>query len=145
MTYQSLNRRLLDFWQVILLMLRADRAMVWADHVTIDLQASGAAHEVDVAYRKLARDLLPSMQRRREMRLEELLVRHAPPERLYRVQFVKLAASRLAGRLRPVDHRKERRLSVSLRTRLRTYTQRAALGKLSNSELETPAVLVPPE
>ena len=73
---------MLNFWPVILLMQSIDLAMVWAQEATIDLRTSLGTKELDAAYLKLARDLLPSIQRRRQVRLGDLLSRHAPPDQL---------------------------------------------------------------
>src|SRR5438477_10977126 len=104
--------------------------MTWATDVRIETD-----HFVDAASRmafvRVAKALLPSIQRLRRQGLANVLLDHCPQDALQRIVFIKDAAQRLIGNVVPLErpskgvNRHER-----FGTRVRNAAHRWALANL---------------
>ena len=100
-TYQTIVRLEREFRALIRILSRADSVMVWPRGVPIQFSGIDSSAR-RVLLLRVARALL---RRRRPVRialLGEILLEHAPTDPVERVLFLKLAASRLAGRIVPL-------------------------------------------
>jgi hypothetical protein len=126
-TYQTVNRFFGEYRALLSLLSNVDRAMALDSSTLVNLAPFPEPGQ-QRAFLKAMRDLLPRTQHRSRATLGEVLNRHAPPEGISRVAFLKRIARRLAGCLRPVADQHRERAQVRAP---RAVLQRLALRYVS--------------
>lgn len=128
-TYQGIVKLIEDFGSLLLLLAHVDCQVHWGPSVMLDLPMP--QHPAfEMAFLRVARDLLPSRQRRSPRILAEVV--NAAMDAIdsdERVAFLKAVADRLAGRVVPVRSQ-DRKLNT--RPSLRSMVQRWGLDHLGD-------------
>ena len=124
-----------DFDSLARLLALSDAVMVWQRGVPIDLTGFEPS-EFRIPFLRLAKALLPALQRKRQARIGELLCEYAPRDRLARVLFAKHAARHLSGKLVLLKHEPSRRYQAGLRLRFTSAVRRWALANIHEEVLQ---------
>jgi len=133
-TFQTLSKLAHDFDALIRLLVYSDAVMVWQRGVSINVNAFEPP-EFRTAFLKLAKSLLPDLQRKRRARLGDLLAGHLPADRLQRVLFLKQAATYFAGRLVSLDREPTTGRKVGARDHLVNAVRRWTLANVHEEVL----------
>ncbi|MGH2396475.1 MAG: hypothetical protein ACRDFW_05715 [bacterium] len=134
-TFQTISRLAHDFDSLARLLALGDAVVVWQRGVPIDV-TSFERSEFRLAFMRLAKALLPAVQRKRQARLGDLLREHVPADRLARALFLKEAARHLAGKLVPLKQEPTRRYNAGLRGRFATAVRRWVLANVHEEVLQ---------
>jgi hypothetical protein len=97
-TYQTVVRLFMDHRALLTLLAHIDCTMTWKPGVLIDLPFTRRP-DFQSRYLRVARALLPGRQAPPSTLLGQVLCEHLPPDGLHRVEFLKLLAPRLSGRI----------------------------------------------
>lgn len=126
-TFQTVTKLFHDFKALLLLLSYSDSVMVWRPYTMMDL--SHIEHrDFRTRYLSIVKSLLPKRQYGSGVALGTILRDHSPSDDIERVQFLKLLAQRLVGRITPLDSEAFSHAQFSLK--LRAYAQRWAVATM---------------
>ena len=139
-TFQSISKLEADFRQLVMLLARIDDVLVWRKEAAIDFGAVSRPQEQQ-GYLRVAKALLPTLQRRHSRSLGEILCEYLPANGLNRVLLLKRLAPLLNGNLVSLsDEVREPmwptpRHTLTPGRRLRGYLRRWALQNVPENRL----------
>ena len=126
-TPQTVSRLFSDFHTMLVLLAFLDTPMVWHTGADLNLPVPDD-NRFQKAYLRVAAALVPEQQKRNRRQLVEVLLEHNQWNGVDRVQFLKLVANRLHGRIRPIN--RVEGFKVRLRQRVSSGVQQFVVKTL---------------
>ncbi|HEY7569071.1 MAG TPA: hypothetical protein VH762_15935 [Gemmatimonadaceae bacterium] len=126
-TFQTLAALESRFRPLLHTLVHTDSVMVWRKGVLIDGNGFEKP-EQRLVYMRLAKALLPSVQRKRKATLGDLILEYSPSEPLERVLFIKRVSAKLLGKIGVLEREQFSRTKVGRRLHLASSVQRFALA-----------------
>ncbi|HEV8365368.1 MAG TPA: hypothetical protein VGQ52_17760 [Gemmatimonadaceae bacterium] len=140
-TFQTLSRIEQEFRPLVRLLAYADVPMVWKRGAPIAPEGFDNLED-RTRFLWIARALLPEVQRCQTTRLADILMAHAPRDRVERMLFLKLAAANLLGKLVPLDRVKDHEFKADIRSRMSARIHRWMLYNTDDGSMKTAARLI---
>jgi Putative zinc- or iron-chelating domain len=134
-SFQTISQLANNFDSLARLLAWSDAVMTWQRGAPINL-GDFAQSEFRMALVRLAKALLPQVQRRRHARLGDLLHDLAPADKLTRTLFIKEVAKHVAGKVVRLDAESTVRYAAGLRSRVTGALRRWVLANAPDTVLE---------
>jgi hypothetical protein len=134
-TFQSIVKIAHELRALAELLPITSSVIAWRDGLPIEM-AGFQDRELRAAFYRIAKALLPSVQKKRRATLGDILREHAPVDRSTRAPFFRQVAKQMAGRVAPLGDEPLLTGRVRTRERVASTLQRAALATGDEQFLE---------